>query len=251
MRTVEGEGGTIDEAIAGALAALGVDRDQVEIDILENANRGILGLGRRRARVRATVRAPFRADLDGTPPPRRDGTSAPERDGARSPSQPQAGAVEPPAGAATFDAPAVVGAVLRLMGLDVRVVTGADKIVIEGPDASAVIGRRGEVIDALEYVVNRMAERAGDGRRVAIDVDGYRARRKASVEGLAHRLAERARRQGKPVTVNALSPGDRRTLYAVLTTERGVSARSVGEGIHRKVMIFPGAGRRGGGTTVG
>jgi len=59
MRSVEIEGGSIDDAIARALRALGASRDQVEIDILENATRGLLGLGRRRARVRATIRAPF------------------------------------------------------------------------------------------------------------------------------------------------------------------------------------------------
>jgi spoIIIJ-associated protein len=123
--------------------------------------------------------------------------------------------------------------------------------VLDGPDAAAAIGRRGEVLDALEHVVNRVAERAGVAERVVLDGEGYRARRRARLEDLARRLAERVRRRGKPVTIDPLSPADRRVVYAVLAAERDVGARSLGQGVYRKLMIIPGGVRRGGGTTAG
>jgi len=249
MRSVEGEGGTIDEAIKRALAALGVGRDEVEIDILENASRGVLGIGRRKARVRATVRAPLQARL------------ARERDagGALPPTPPaeSALAARPDVAAAGLDGAAVLCDILRLMAIDATVLVadgqkGTRVLRVEGPESPHVIGRRGEVLDALEYVINRMAERGGrQGRRFALDAEGYRAQRNASLEKLARRLAERARRRGKPVTLNPLSPGDRRTVYRALQSENGIAARSIGQGYYRKLVIIPGGVRRGGGKAVG
>jgi len=250
MRSIEGEGATIDEAIARALAALGVTRDQVEIEIVENATRGLLGLGRRKARVRATVRAPLGVLLDGVavrdPEELRECPPA----NARWPATQQTND-HPSPKHERFDAAAVLAEILRGMRLEVSVAgDGGDGLVVAGTDSAAAIGRRGEVLDALEYLLNRIVERAGHPERLVVDCAGYRARRKATLEELAHRLAERARRRGKPVTVNPLSPADRRTVYAALASESGVAARSVGQGFYRKLMIIPGGERRGGGTAV-
>jgi spoIIIJ-associated protein len=253
MRSVVGEGGTIDEAIAEALAVLGVGRERVEIEIIENAARGVLGIGRRKARVRATIRAPLRDLLDGA-------ATAPASAGPLGASDPSAEPARdrPPhdgpsaSTAAAFDAVAFLGGLLRRMRFDLRVRSAPPNgVALDGPDRAAAIGRRGEVLDALEHVVNRVAERAGVAERIVLDGEGYRARRKARLEDLARRVAERARRRGKPVTINPLSPADRRIVYAVLAAERGVGARSLGQGVYRKLVIIPGGVRRGGGTKAG
>lgn len=253
MRSVEGEGGTIDEAITRALAALGVGRDEVEVDILENASRGVLGIGRRKARVRATVRTPLQAWLTG------------ERDAGGA--APSAAPVACPAGSALgeradaaeagLDGAALLRDILRLMAIDATVLAadgqeGAQVLRVEGPESPQVIGRRGEVLDALEYLINRIGERGGrQDRRFVLDAEGYRAKRSARLEELARRLAARARQRGKPVTLNPLSPGDRRTVYLALQSENGIAARSIGQGFYRKLVIIPGGTRRGGGKAAG
>jgi spoIIIJ-associated protein len=264
MRSIEGEGSTIDEAIARALTALGIGRDEVEIDILENASRGLLGIGRRKARVRATVRAPLQAWLAGAgaaaaAPP----TRAVVHPAAARPTHPVVRAAEsapvarPDVAAAGLDGAAVLRDILRLMAIDATVLAAAGQkgereLRVEGPASSQVIGRRGEVLDALEYLINRIAERGGrQSGRFVLDAEGYRAKRSASLEELAHRLAERARRRGKPVTLNLLSPGDRRTVYLALQSENGIAARSIGQGFYRKLVIIPEGARRGGGKAAG
>jgi spoIIIJ-associated protein len=144
----------------------------------------------------------------------------------------------------------VVREILALMGIDATIVEargqeGERVLDVSGPGSGDVIGRHGEVLDAIEYLANRMLERAGHAARVVLDAAGYRAERRASLAVLAHRLAERARRRGKPVTLEALSPGDRRTVYLALKSENGVTARSLGQGLKRKLVIIPEGRRRG------
>ena len=261
MRSVEAEGASIDEAITRALRALGAERDQVEVEILENARRGVLGIGRKAARVRATIRAPLNW-LEAVPLGRDEpsGSADAERSadrgretrparGARG--RDTGGAASKPAVATTFDADRVLGDIVRLMGLGVEVRAGGDDartLEITGDGAADLIGRHGEVLDALEYVVNRIAERAApDAGRYTLDVAGYRERRRTSLVELAERAAEKARRKGKPVTLSPMSPADRRTVQAALQTTRGISTRTVGQGFHRKLMVIPEEARRRGG----
>jgi spoIIIJ-associated protein len=251
MRTVESEGSSIDAAIARALASLGVDRDQVEIEILTNAQRGLLGIGRTKARVRATIRVPVSVALRDLG---LDGADAPEvptaspaaiADSADRRSRAVAGQGSDP-----VDAARTLGEIVRLMGLDAEVApveSGPGEWILDIQGAAAVdlVGHHGEVLDALEYVVNRIVERSSDGAPVVVDADGFRSKRIAHLEAMAHRLASRVRRKRKPVTLKAMSPGDRRALHGALKAEGGVSARSIGQGFYRKLMIIP-EGRGGG-----
>ncbi len=270
MRSVEGEGTTIDDAIARALTSLGVGRDQVEIDILWNANRGVFGFGRRKARVRATVRARLEMAPDSrfdedeaassaveTAVPSRDAGAHRDRPAERSTTsvEPLSRASASPAGAngAAVDAVAILKEIVSAMRLTLSVVEvgggGGERVLrVEGPDLAIMVGRRGEVLEALEYLVNRIAERAGGaGGRVVLDATGFREQRAAGLEEHARGLAERARTRRKPVTTSALSPNDRRALHRALESESGVVARSVGRGFYRKLVIIPEGTRRGGG----
>jgi spoIIIJ-associated protein len=211
MRSVESEGGSIDEAIENALTALRVDRSQVEIEILDNAVSGILG--RKKARVRATVRA---ADV-----PRETGGRG-ER------------------------AKKLLEQILGHLADDSRVDVeeapdGNVVLTVTTEDDGAVIGRRGQTLDALEHVVNRIVlrdERAAAGR-ITVDVAGYRGRREESLQELARRLAAKARDTGQIVTLNPLSPRDRRIVHLSLESDPDVTTRSEGEGVFRRLLIVP------------
>ncbi len=175
MRFVEGEGGSIDEAIARALEALGATRDQVEIDILENALPGLLGFGRRRARVRATVRAPLVSwqDAASTASVAAPDAMAPPSGGAAAVVRgPRGAAIETRAGRDGFEATDVLAEVLRHMGWRAGVMASAGdpqtlEIAIGDPTVRTACDD--EVLRAFAFVLNRIAERHGrDGRRFAV-----------------------------------------------------------------------------------
>ena len=114
-------------------------------------------------------------------------------------------------------------------------------------DASALlIGKRGQTLDAIEYLLNRIVVREASTARIEVDVEDYRARRQESLSVLARRMADKVRQTGKPASVDLLSPRDRRVVHLALKDEAGVTSRSQGEGFLRKLLILPAGKRRGG-----
>jgi len=219
MDSVEAEGSSIDDAIARAVARLGVTRDRVAVEILANATRGLFGFGRKPARVRATLRR--RSDTDGTP------------------------VVAGPASDAVLErARVVLSEIVRLTGVvaSVDAVRDGDvaTLVIGGAPSGVLVGRYGQTLDALEYLVNRIAsDTAHHAARVVVDADGYRARRRADLERQARQLAARVRAAGKPLSLNPLPPRERRIVHLALQGDAAVTTRSTGAGYVRRVVIVP------------
>jgi spoIIIJ-associated protein len=260
MNQVETEGSSIDEAIERALEQLGVTRDKVDVDIISNSTRGLFGLGGRRARVRATLRTPL--DVSATPVdeprPRPEGRPRPTAESPRpaKESTPVAAAAPPPRVKTPAPVTRVDGQVLerarvalqemlRLMGSEAQVdamsndADGA-RLVINGDTTGMLIGRRGQTLDALEYVANRIVAREDEhSSHIVVDAQNYRERRRQALEQLAQRLAERARRRGKTVTLNPMSPRDRRIIHLALQNDRLLTTRSAGNGYFRKLLIIP------------
>jgi len=233
MRSVETEGASIDEAIGRALELLHIERDKVEIEILENSARGLLGFGGRKARIRATVRNPLSPAAVELPDRVSQGTdAAPE-------------AASPDSMDAIEAARRTLAEILRQLGVESdidaeRIDDGSWCFRIPGSGAGIVIGRHGQTLDAIEYLLNRISSHGSPSlSRITVDVEGYRERRQESVEQTARRAADKARQTGRPVTLAPMSPRDRRTVHVVLSDERGVTTRSQGEGSFRRVMIVP------------
>ncbi len=245
MDSVEADGSSIDAAIENALKMLGTTRDRVEIEILTNAVRGVFGIGSRKARVRATVRAPIDTDHPVTPdrPRRAPVAEAP----ARAPTVEDRHGVE--------RARQVVEDVLKHMDVhaEVNVSYTSEKVVFDltGDSSGVLIGRRGQMLDALEYLLNRVAARdEGSSARIVVDSENYRARRQQALEELARRMAEQAKKKRKVVTLNPMSPRDRRIVHLILQDDTGLSTKSSGKGYFRKLIIIPagvGKPRRDGG----
>lgn len=265
MQSTEAEGRTIDDAIARALTTLGVPRERVEIEILANATRGLFGFGGKPARVRATLRAPVAVDdvsapAPPTPPrdpaPRNERPRPPRRSDTRRQPRPRrdeaARAVvrRPPAPDATLPpaalekARAMLAELVRLCGIEGSVEVVDQALVIHGDTSGLLIGRRGQTLDALEYIVNRAVghdeERAA---HVAVDANDYRARRRAALESMAHRMAERARSKGRPVALNPMSPRERRIVHLALQGDPSLTTRSAGSGFYRRLLIVPASSR--------
>lgn len=250
MRSVETEGASIDEAIEGALEALRVSREQVEIEILENATKRLFGIGSRRARVRATVRPSLDTTLETVGrerPPAVSRETKPahvKRAGVESREEAIARAQE------------VLERILAHVVDGARAVeetgdAGQDDatihLALSAADSGMVIGRRGQTLDALEHLVGRIVFRDdGDrGLRIALDVEGYRRRREESLRQLAYRLASKAKETGAVVTLNPMSPRDRRIVHLALQDDPDVSTISQGEGNYRRLLITPQSRRRG------
>src|SRR5439155_26220650 len=117
---------------------------------------------------------------------------------------------------------------------------------VAGDSGGLLIGRRGQTLDALEYLVNRIAARQEDtdSGRVTIDVERYRERRREYLTALAFRLADKAKKTGRTVTLNPMNPRDRRVVHVALKDDPEVGTRSHGDGHYRKVAIMPADGRR-------
>lgn len=112
---------------------------------------------------------------------------------------------------------------------------------VEGDGADALIGRGGETIDALQYLLAQIASRAEGGarRRVTLDADGYRARREAALVALAQQAAEEALEHGEEIELDAMTPHDRRIVHMALKDRTGVVTRSEGDEPRRRIIVEP------------
>jgi len=234
MDFVETEGDTIDAAIENALRLLGVEREKVTVEIVSEGRKGILGFGSQKAKIRAQLRKSAVSFED----PRARPAS-----------------VEPPsltveASEVVAKAKKVLEEILRLMGVQATVQqksTGDETILeVHADNSGLLIGRKGQTLEALQYLITRIAgERQGsDGPHIVIDIENYRERRRRSLEDMALRLGEKAKRQRKTQTVDALSAADRRIIHAALQDDPWVSTKSLGQGSYRRLLIIPEGDRR-------
>lgn len=240
MRSIESKGKSVDEAIFKGITELGVSLDEVDIDILQEGTRGFLGLGKS-ALVRLTVREeepkapePFVEELL-------------EEEEMYPITEVVAEEIYAEEEELTGDrrkARDFLEGVIERMHLEAvcRVQPeeedAAVRIDITGKDTAALIGRRGDTLDALQYltglVVNRDHE---DYVRVMLDAENYRSRREAALQKLARRLAGNVARSGKPVRLEPMNPYERRILHAALQDNPNVETFSEGVDPHRRVVI--------------
>jgi spoIIIJ-associated protein len=216
---------TVEEAVARGASELGVGEDQVQVEILDEGTRGVMGMGARQARVRLTMLAEQRP------------ASSEEVEDAGDPG--------------LRSAREVVEKLLSLMGADGRVTarwaTEFDPdlprpilVDVQGKDLSLLIGRRGETLRALQYITRLITSRElGESGLVVIDVEGYRARREQQLRRLARNMAEQAKQTGRTLSLEPMPAFERRIIHLELRDDADVTTESVGEGDSRKVTIIP------------
>ncbi|MGD0675658.1 MAG: R3H domain-containing nucleic acid-binding protein [Polyangiaceae bacterium] len=114
------------------------------------------------------------------------------------------------------------------------------RIEVEGPDAGRIIGKKGNVLDALQYLTARVVVRPGEPRRhIIVDAEGYRARHEDQLAQMARRLAQRVAAEGKVITFDPMSARERRIVHMALRDIKGVRTESMGEEPQRRVQIIP------------
>jgi spoIIIJ-associated protein len=111
---------------------------------------------------------------------------------------------------------------------------------IEGGNSGLLIGKRGQTLEAMQYLVEKIVNKQNQQRvRVLVDVEGYLKTRKENLQQMASRMAEKATKSKKPVTIGQMNAYDRRTVHMFLKSNNAVRTQSVGEGYYRKLIIFP------------
>ena len=133
----------------------------------------------------------------------------------------------------------------------IEITADTDRVVyhIAGGNPALLIGKRGQTLDAIQYIIDKIVNKQSENRiRIQIDVEGYNETRKESLKQLAIKLAEKAKKSGKPTTISQMTSHDRRIVHLTLKDDHTVKTRSVGEGYYRRLIIFPKkkSGRKGG-----
>ncbi len=127
-------------------------------------------------------------------------------------------------------------------GAEIHVEAGEDRILfnVEGGNAGVLIGKRGQTLEAIQYLVEKIVNRQSDTRiRIQIDVEGYLNNRRENLKNLARKLSEKAKSTGKPATIGQMNAHDRRIIHLTLKNDQGVRTQSIGDGFYRKLVIFP------------
>ncbi len=208
MEFFEFEGKTTEEAIEQACDHFQRPPESLDIEILSVGSPGLFGLGGRKARVRASLRD--------------------ETDAAMLP-----------------QAQELLEQMLELMGEKAKVESRVDEeerlnLSIDAEDAGLLIGKQGQTLEALQYLLTKMiAKKARRKVRVFIDIESYRARHQASLTQLALKSGEKAKKSGKPITLNPMNPHDRRIIHLALQGDKEIKTMSRGEGLYKKVVVYP------------
>ena len=206
-------GKTVEEAIQTALEQLGVSREEVGVTVVKEGKAGILGLGSELAVVRVT---PLKLITPGD---------------------------------VTEVAKNVLEKLLGLMGVEGSVTSQAEAVAggtssvtlnITGDDLGILIGRRGQTLSSLQYLVRLIVSNQTKSREsIVIDIEGYKQRRYQALEDFARQMAEQVKVRGKPYACEPMSSFERRIIHVTLAGHPDVTTESVGEGEARKVVILP------------
>jgi len=217
----EFEGKTKEEALEKACEELGLSKDQIQVEVLSYGSTGIFGLvGVKKARIK--VIPPESYKIEPEEPPVSSSPSEDVSDRARE-------ALEN-----------MVSFIVDDATVTVENASDTVKLNVEGSDSALLIGKHGRTLDALQYIVQKIVHKERKSRkRVVVDVEGYRDRRKASLTQLALRLGEKVKRSGKPATISPMNAYDRRIVHVALKDESRVRTQSMGSGALRKLVIYP------------
>lgn len=279
FREIESQGSSVEAAIEAGLQKLGVARHEVEIVVIDEGSRGLLGIGSREAVVRLKPASAGQSQPQQPPPPAPTKPPAQQKPAVQQPEAAQGESAKPaPPTAPRKEKPQpakrppraprpvdddetleverekaieIVTELLTHLKVDATVtahltepddVTGhvLNVIDIQGDDLSVLIGPRGETLEALQYLSRLMvAHQLHRRAHFVIDVEGYRERREQALARLAERMADKTVQRGAPISLEPMSAYERRIIHMTLRDSPHVYTESAGEGKQRKVRIYP------------
>ena len=247
LKYIEVTGKNEDEAIAKGLAQLGLDRDDVSLEILERGKTGFLGIGSVPAKVKLTYEAPDEEKAVEAAAPVVEQAAAPAA--APQVEEPQQEAEETSTSVEEVVDDEVAQAIVRFqsglfaqMGVEAssRITRDGDtyQVVLEGENMGALIGHRGETLDAIQQLTGYVANRGRSHRvRIHVDAEGYRARREEALQRLAHKTAAKVVKYRRNITLEAMNAYERHVIHAALQDVAGVSTFSTGTEPNRRTVV--------------
>ena len=262
---------TVDDAITEALIQLGVTSDRLEYEVIEKGSAGFLGIGMKQAVIEArrkpepkeekveepVVEEPVKAE------PKKVEAVQPQKAAAeKKADEPQKAAFEKAVEKEVKEEvkketklvevqPQTIKAVedflkntMKAMDMEVELKTEIDQdgalcVDMSGEHMGILIGKRGQTLDSLQYLANRVANKHQEGYvRVKLDTENYRARREETLKHLAKNIAHKVKRNRRPVALEPMNPYERRIIHSALQNDRFVTTKSEGEEPYRKVVVI-------------
>jgi spoIIIJ-associated protein len=228
----EFEAKTVDEAIIQAMKAFKVDFEDLDIKVLSEGSKGLFGLvGTKTAKILA--RRVTEQEMH--PAPMTETVGAPIAEQKSKPIRVN------PSQEFLLNAQEVVSEVLRLMNMpcDVRIHLD-NTLEIVGDGSGLIIGKRGQTLDSLQFLVNRIMNKTRqEPSYVTLDTEGYRQRHVSHLKAMAIKMAQKAKRTGQSMSFEKMNPYDRRIIHLALKNENGLNTKSIGEGVYKKLLIIP------------
>ena len=250
MRFLEKTGRTVDTAVSDALIELGATSDEVTVEVLEKGSKGFLGIGAKDAKVRVTVKeiseepivaeeAPKKVEVVPEPKVQEEKVVQPTEPTAAPKVKAPIDTEKRIACATTF-----LTKVLKEMQIEATFESKieGDRVCINitGEKMGVVIGKRGETLDALQYLTNIVVNKGNEGyTKIMLDTENYRVRREETLQKVALKYAKKATQLKRPVTLEPMNPYDRRIIHSVLQNSKYVKTHSEGKEPFRKVVITP------------
>ena len=208
---------TVDEAVNDALKELNVSKENVDIEVLEEPTKGLLGIGAKPALVRVTVKGSSEESLPSNSVLNVNNEEKKEK------------------------VTEVLNNIVNSMGLNIKTDIKEDidaiKVNIDGENLGLIIGHKGENLDALQLLTSVIVNKEGDYKRIELDVQNYREKRKETLIHLAQKKAKDVIRYGKNITLEPMTPYERRIIHTALQEDEKVTTVSVGTEPFRKVVI--------------
>ena len=195
---------TVDEAITLASTEFGCASTELDYEVIEKGSSGFLGIGAKQAVSKAKKKESFLDDIQ-----------------------------------------EYLDNLFKAMDIEAKVTIDYDEaeatmdIDVEGPDMGILIGKRGQTLDSLQYLISLFVNKKSESYiRVKLDTENYRARRKDTLENLAKNISFKVKRTRRPFTLEPMNPYERRIIHSALQNDKYVATRSEGEEPYRKVVIY-------------
>ena len=257
IKYLEKTGRTMEEAIAAALAELGMSEEEISVEVLERAKSGFFGIGAQPAVIRVSYEVP-----DEPAEPKAEAAPAPkktEKKNAPAPKKAEEKKPEPkkteekkpePKKAAPIDEDAEFSAVrgfvsglMERMGVEADIEisrrdNGGINVKLSGSGMGAIIGRRGETLDAIQHLTNYVVNRDSDKHmHISVDAENYRAKREESLTKLAEKMAEKAIKYKRSMALEPMNSYERHVIHTALQNYEGVTTASTGAEPNRRVVV--------------
>ena len=251
---------TVNDAITEASIQLGMASTSIEYEVIEEGSAGFLGIGKKQAVIKAWKKEdkPAKKEVKKEIKKEEPKKEAPKKETPKKENvvkeEPEAPVLEDVAPVKEEKvaevAPETKEAcekflydVLKTMGMEVKLTSSIDEdgalsIDMEGENMGILIGKRGQTLDSLQYLTNRVANKMQEGYvRVKLDTENYRQRRKDTLENLAKNIAHKVKRTKKSVSLEPMNPYERRIIHSALQGDKYVSTHSEGEEPYRRVVV--------------